>query len=55
MLKIAIDIMGGDNSPAEPIHGIKSYIKDSLDKNAIIQAKQIAKSNLINKINPQLI
>ena len=33
MLKIAIDIMGGDNSPIEPIHGIKSYIEESSDKN----------------------
>jgi len=33
MLKIAIDIMGGDNSPTEPIQGIKSYINDSLDRN----------------------
>ena len=25
--------MGGDNSPIEPIQGIKSYINDSLDRN----------------------
>ena len=25
--------MGGDNSPTEPIQGIKSYINDSLDRN----------------------
>ena len=25
--------MGGDNSPVEPINGLKSYIKDSLDEN----------------------
>ena len=27
MYKIAIDIMGGDNAPNQPIKGIKSFIK----------------------------
>ena len=27
MLNIAIDIMGGDNAPAEPIKAIRSYLK----------------------------
>ena len=36
MLKIAIDIMGGDNSPKEPICGIKSYIKENCDKNIFL-------------------
>ena len=33
MLKIAIDIMGGDNSLSEPINGIKSYFQNSKDRN----------------------
>ena len=32
MLKIAIDIMSGDNSPLEPINGIKSYLDQYNDK-----------------------
>ena len=33
MLKIAIDAMGGDHSPKEPINGIKSYLEEFPDKN----------------------
>ena len=28
--------MGGDNSPKEPIFGIKSYIKEKTDKNTLL-------------------
>ena len=55
MLKIAIDIMGGDNSPKEPIHGIKSYIEHSLDKDIffyIVGDGQKA-SNLIKNSIPK--
>ena len=31
MLNIAIDIMGGDNAPVEPIKAIKSYLKSNKD------------------------
>ena len=35
MLKIAIDAMGGDHSPEEPISGIKSYLEQFSDKNIL--------------------
>ena len=33
MFKIAIDLMGGDNAPIEPIRGVESLIKSNPEKN----------------------
>jgi glycerol-3-phosphate acyltransferase PlsX len=33
MLKLAIDAMGGDHSPEQPINGIKSYLEDHSNEN----------------------
>ena len=53
MLKVAIDAMGGDHSPEEPIRGIKSYLEQFPDENILyyILGNKAKILNLIKKYN----
>ena len=55
MLKVAIDAMGGDHSPEQPINGIRSYLEDFPDENIFFyiigDEKKLSKLIKENKIN----
>ena len=53
MFKIAIDLMGGDNAPIEPIRGVESFIKSNPEKNIffyLVGEEKIISNHLKNEI-----
>ena len=48
MFKIAIDLMGGDNAPKQPIKGIESFIKSNLSNDVFFYVYKYDDNQRVN-------